>query len=115
MSAQNFDVSQINTGDARKVAWEKEIDLVAPGNSDWLLVPDEVQGLTVTLSFTGGGSGKVQSTTDKVDTVKTGSPVAVDWPLGEVSSSTQDFCLPVTAIRAVQINAGTLKMTARAQ
>jgi hypothetical protein len=115
MAYKEMDVCGENTGDARKVAWEKEVNLVASGNSDWILVPDEVQGLSVTLSFTGGGSGKMQSTTDKLDTVKNGSPVAVDWPLGEVSSNTQDFCLPVTAIRAVQINAGTLKMTARAQ
>jgi hypothetical protein len=115
MGYQNLDVAKINLGDEKKFAWEKQIDLIAPGNSDWLLVPDEVAGLTATLSFTAGGSGKIQTTTDKVDTVKTGSPVAVDWPLGEVSSSTQDFCVPVTAIRAVQINAGTLKMTVRTQ
>lgn len=110
-----MDVCGENTGDARKVAWEKEIDLAAPGNSDWLLIPDEVQGLSVTLSFSGGGSGKVQTTTDVLNTVKTGSPVTVDWPAGEVSSTTQDFCVPVTAIRLVQINAGTAKMTVRCQ
>jgi hypothetical protein len=115
MGYKEMNVCGENTGDPRKVAWESEINLAAPGNSDWILIPDEVQGLSVTLSFAGGGTGKVQTTTDILNTVKSGSPIVVDWPAGEVGVTTQDFCVPVTAIRLVQVNAGTAKMTARCQ
>jgi len=70
----------------------------------------------VTVSFTGGATGKVQTTTDPLGTVKNGTPDPVDWSIGTVASTTQDSLNgAVTAFRAVQESAGTMKMTARAQ
>ena len=46
---------------------------------------------------------------------KSAGITAVDWDAGAVSSTTQDVAYPVTALRLVQIGAGTAKMSVRAQ
>jgi hypothetical protein len=116
MSYKEMNVCSENTGDARKVAWEYEVNLVAPGNGDAIIIPDEIIFISTTMSFTAGGSGKVQVTTDPVAVVKSGSGITwVDSWWGEASDTYCDVYFPVTAIRAVQIDAGTMKMTVRAQ
>jgi hypothetical protein len=110
-----MDVAPIQEGNPQSFAWEKEVDLAAGGNSDSILIPDDVKSFSVTVSFAGGGTGKVQTTTDKVATVKAGTATWVDWDLGVVAATTQDNAQPVTAVRAVQVNPGTMKLTARAQ
>jgi len=107
--------SQILTGRGENRSYEHELNNSSPGNSIWVLIPDKINIISVTLSFTGGGSGKMQTSTDKVDTVKNGSPEYKNWPFGEVSASRQERCDPCTAIRLEQINAGTMKVSVRAQ
>lgn len=97
------------------VAYEIEENLIAASNSDSILIPGGIQNIAVTISFTGGATGKVQTTTDKINTVKNGSPDWVDWDIGVVGATRQDVSVPVTAIRAVQVTPGTMKMTARVQ
>lgn len=95
--------------------YEYEVSLAAVANSDWILIPKDIKNIAYVLSVSGGGKGKVQITTDSVYTVKTGSPVAIDWPAGEVSANTSDSSVPVTAVRLAQTFAGTTKLTIRAQ
>ena len=114
MGWQELQQAQILSGDERMPAWEIEVNLSAAGNSDWYLIPDKVDNISVTVSFTGGATGKVQTCTDKVDVIKNGTPVPVDWPFGLVAITTQKACWPPSGIRAVQVGAGTMKLSIRA-
>ena len=96
-------------------SWEAEINLSAPGNSEWVIIPEKIQKISVTVSFTSGATGKIQTTTAKVNTILNGSPVVIDWPYGVVSTNQSRVCMPVSGMRAVQIGSGTMKMTMRAQ
>ena len=96
-------------------SWEYEINMDTPGNSEWVIIPEKIRLISVTISFQGGASGKMQTSTDKVDTIKTGSPVSIDWPFGEVNTNQTKVCKPCSGIRAVQINTGIVKITLRAQ
>ena len=112
----DMNVAPINRGDAKIVAWEYEDNLAAPGNGYSIIIPDEVQHLSLTASFSGGGTGKVQTTTSTLEVVKTGTNIVwVDWDNGTVAITTQNACYPVTAVRMVQIHAGTMKLEVRAQ
>jgi hypothetical protein len=108
-------LAPIEKGERDTYAWEYEDELESAGDGDSVLIPDDVQSVIVTLIPT-AGTGKIQSTSDKLDTVKNdpGSVTWIDWDLGVVAVPTQDKCDPPTAIR--QVNAtGTTKMTVRAQ
>lgn len=84
-------------------SWEAELNLDAPGNSEWVIIPEKISGISVTVSFTAGATGKMQTTTAKVDTILTGSPVAIDWPFGTVATNQSKVCRPCSGMRAVQI------------
>lgn len=115
MGWKNMDVALVNEGAQNRIAFETEVNLAAAGSSDSIIVPDEVSGISATVEFTGGGTGHVETTTDKVSTVKAGTATWVAWDLGTVSTTKQDYCLPCTAIRATQVHAGAMKMSLRAQ
>lgn len=105
-----------NTGSKENQAQEATLSLSSASNSDWILIPDSVQNICVTVIPGGGASAKVQTTTDPIATVKNGSGItAIDWDAGLVSANTTDIFLPITAIRLVQSGAGTSKITMRAQ
>jgi len=106
------------TGSHRHFAYEAEISLSGAGSSDWILVPrnNKIDTLTITLSVTNGGQGKIQTTTSLLDTVKNGTPIVIDWPSGTVTADTADTANPPTAFRLVQTNAvGETKLNARGQ
>lgn len=115
MGWENMEVAQINTGYQRQVAFEKEINLTGVSVSNWIIIPDQIQKIDVTISFSGGATGKIQTSTDKVNVVKTGSPVLIDWPFGTVSENIARACKPVTAMRGVQETSGDMKLTMRTQ
>ena len=94
--------------------FEGSLSLSGAGNSNWIVIPNGVQTIAVTVTPT-TATAKVQTTTDTIATLEASGEVAVDWDAGEVSSSTQDVCSPVTAIRLVQVGAGSSIMTVRAQ
>lgn len=96
-------------------SFEIEINLTSAGNSEWIIIPEKIRFISVTVSFTGGATGKIQTTTDKVDTIRNGSPIAIDWRFGEVTNNRTEVCKPVSGLRAVQIESGTMKVTIRAQ
>ena len=100
---------------ADDIGWEYERETVLPGNSDPVLIPTTVQTISVTVSFTSGASGKIQTTTDNISIVEAGSAIFVDWPDGEVSVTTQKSAYPVTAIKIVMVLPGIMKTTIRAQ
>lgn len=95
-------------------SYEKEVNLNSAGNSDWIAIPERIRHISVTVSFV-GATGKIQTTTDPVDTIRNGTPVAIDWPFGIVSTNQTNVCKPCSGIRAVQVGAGTMKITLRAQ
>ena len=107
--------AQVQDGGEKGRAFEETSELAAAGNGDWILVPDDIRQLVITVVPT-TATAKVQTTTDPIAVVKSGTGItAVDWDAGAVSSTTQDVAYPVTALRLVQIGAGTAKMSVRAQ
>lgn len=96
-----------------KYNYEYEINLNSASTSDWVLIPFGVEKLSCTLSVSGGASAKVQASTDNVQTIKSGTPIAIDWSLGVVSVTTQDAVEKITAIRLVQTQNGSSKLTIR--
>lgn len=119
MGFKEFNVVPINTGSQRQAAWQAKTLLNKSENGDWCLIPDNVNSVQVTVSFTNGASGKVQATTDLVEDIKNENDIIpVDWIWGEVEETLQDTCKPPSALRAVMIqngNSGTMKMTLRGQ
>ena len=102
-------------GRDRKFAYEQEISLDGVGDSDWILIPEDVNSVAVTLIVAGGGKGKVQATTNNIADVIADNATGVDWDFGEVDTNTQDVGFPPTAIRLVQTFAGTVSLKVRAQ
>lgn len=113
LKKMNTSQTGYSIGQAR--SWEDEINLDSPGESEWIIIPEKINIITVTISFSAGASGKVQISTDKIDTIENGIPIAVDWPFGVVSTNQSKSCRPVAGMRAVQVGTGTMKMTLRAQ
>ena len=91
-------------------------ELSAPGNGAWIFIPAGAKAVVCTMSFPGGGSGKVQTTTDPVLDVKddVAGITAADWVDGTVMVTTSNVCAPVTAIRQVNVS-GNSKLTIRVQ
>jgi len=106
MAYKNMSKGYLRLGASRKNEFDET--LAAPGNGDWVLVPTKAQGVNVAF-ITSGGSGKIQYTHDKIETVKTGSPVAFDWDLGQQTENADDVLHNVTAIRLVNVS-GTVRM-----
>lgn len=111
------DPINICAGNNNLNAYEVELNLISPGNSPWVLIPEDVASISVTISFSDGGRGKIQTTTDIIRRVKEDNgTIPVDWALGVVNDTIQDAVVPVTAIRVVQTSStGTTKLTMRAQ
>lgn len=95
--------------------WEYQDVLSTASNGDTVIIPENIKNISATLEIT-SGSGKIQTTTSLLNDVinNPGSVVWVDWDMGVISTTEQDSCLPVTAIRQVNVS-GTTKMILRAQ
>jgi len=115
MAYLKMNIVPLNTQDAIKRAFELTEELSAPGNGDWILVPDEVQNISVTAQGAGGATARVETTTSSYADVLDDVAVAVIWANGEVTDATSDSAFPCTAIRLVQTGAGTAKLSVRAQ
>ena len=107
MGWKNMEVSPVSPGEIVQFSYEYEVLLEAVGISDWILIPRGVRDIVVHVFFTGDCSGQLETTLDKVDTVKNGSPFTRTWPRGQTWDNTQDSCFAVTAMRSRQITAGT--------
>lgn len=99
----------------RNIAWEYDSgDVSSSGNGDAVIIPIGVKQIVVSLEID-TGEGKIQTTTNKVtDVISDTDVVWVDWDDGSVTSTTQDSCSPVTAIRMIN-TLGTTRMMLRAQ
>lgn len=115
MGTKEMDVADVKDGGLKSFAFEYEENLSSPGNGESLLIPDDIASIVVTVSFSGGASGRVEATSDKLQTVKDDLSKWVSWVSGDVSITTQDVAYPPTSLRMVQLSAGTMKMTVRAQ
>lgn len=94
--------------------FEYEETLDSAGNGNSVLIPDVVRNIGVTLQVL-SGTGKIQTTTNKVqDVIDDNNVVWVDWDSGVVSTTTQDSCSPVTALRMVNVS-GEQRLLMRAQ
>jgi predicted Rossmann-fold nucleotide-binding protein len=95
-------------------AYEKTVELAAGGSSPAIIIPQDVTNISISLVYTGGGTGSVEVSNDSVYTVKEGTPT---WISQAVVGGTNVLIniAPPTAIRATQVNAGTMKMAVRAQ
>jgi len=115
MQVVNTKVGRPRDGGTLLNAFEAEASLVGISISDYVLIPSEVNSISVTVSFTGGATGYVEATTDIIDKVVAETATWLIWNQGEVSVTTQDSAYPPSAIRAIQSGAGTMKMSVRAQ
>ena len=87
---------------------ESLVAMAAAG--DFFLIPAEFNSLSVTLGVT-GGSGRVETTTNKVADVESDTNVVwVPWDAGDVVATTQDVAARPTAIRQVNISGTTRLM-----
>jgi hypothetical protein len=99
-----------------KTAFEATDTLVAGGDGVSILIPAGISAISVQVTMSGGGTCNVQTTTDPVATVKSGSGITwVAWDKGTVSSTAQAVCAPVTALKLVQVHAGACALSVRAQ
>jgi len=111
----NMDVAPVQEGGAKEYAFEKTISLSSATSTDSILIPDDVQNISVTASAS-GTTITVYSTTDTVATVKSGSGITwVAWNAGAIATATGTVYSPVTAIKATQAGAGSSKIMIRAQ
>lgn len=88
-------------------------EIVATGNGNPILIPTQVQYISVALIVT-TGSGKIQTTVSTKADVEADNALWFDWSAGVVSENTADVARPVTAIRQVNIT-GKTQLFMRAQ
>jgi len=115
MAVVDMDKVEGLVGEYDEVVYEKELSLSSVTTSDWVRIPAGIEYIALTLSVGGGGKGKVEYSTDRVSVINSGSPIVMEWPAGEVDVNTSDALRAVTAVRLNQTNAGTAKLTMRAQ
>jgi len=104
--------NQINA-EKDEYSFEYSGALGSAGPGPWVLIPNGVDNISVTLSIS-TGAGKVQISNDLDDIIRNNTPVAVDWPLGVVTETVEDACNPPSAIRQVNVS-GTTVLQMRAQ
>ena len=115
MAYSEMSVAPALQNNARKFAFEYSETLVAPGNGTSILVPAGVATVSVQVDFSNNGTGKVQTTVSSVAIVKAGTAIWGDWDAGTVSTHYEDVCVPVTAVRLVQVGTGSATISVRAQ
>jgi len=97
-------VTEPSVGRDRKFAYEQEVSLAAVGNSDWILIPEDVNSVAVSL-FVSDCEATVEATTDSIRAVLADTAEGLEWDLGRVRGSAQNMAYPVTAVRMVLTDA----------
>jgi len=96
-------------------AWEYTEEIAAGQNGKWLEFPNGCRGAMVEIEIAGSGEGYVEATGQLLnERVRAGSATGKPWDQGTVSGTTQDYVVPVTAIRGVNIS-GTIRLNVRLQ
>ncbi len=93
-------VTEPSVGRDRKFAYEQEVSLASVGNSDWILMPEDVSSVAVTL-FVSDCEATVEATTDAIADVLDDTAEGLEWDLGRVRGSVQNRACPVTAVRMI--------------
>lgn len=83
------------------------------GNGKWLEFPNGIKGAMVELEIT-SGVGYVEATGSALSRVRDNTAVGIQWDQGQVSGTAQDYVVPVTAIRLVNVS-GSVRMNVRLQ
>jgi hypothetical protein len=94
-------------------AFEYEETISSPGNGEWVEFPNGVNGAAVELEIA-TGEGRVEATLDSLSEVQAGTANGIAWDFGNVTGTTQDWVVPVTALRGVNIS-GIVKIKVRMQ
>lgn len=104
-----------NTGRDRKFAYEYSVSLSAPGVSAWVLIPEDVNYVDVSIMTE--IEAYAESTNELLRNVQedSGSIVGEKWSRGTVYGNSTDRSTPVTAVRLVQVGVGSCKMLVRSQ
>lgn len=105
----------INTQNSVVRAFEYKQELAAAGNGDWILIPDEIQNISVVAQGAGGATARVETTVSTYADVLDDVAIGIAWTAGEITVATTDVALPCTAIRLVQTGAGTSLLSVRVQ
>ncbi len=94
-------------GERNELVWEAQQTLAAASNGSAIIMPRGLNGASVTAT-TDGAQVSVETTTNKASDVEQelASVVWTIWDDGVVTVNTQDYVLPVTALRLVQGDAG---------
>ena len=103
-------------------SFKQEIEQSGGGDTigGWIIPPlfdgvgNRLTRLLYTISPVGAGVGRVETTTELEDEIKSNSPniIAVSWPQGNVNIITQDDSVPVTAFR-LAVQSGKMRLTVR--
>ena len=79
-----------------------------------IMIPGDCSIITVALVNVLEGSAKIQASISSYNEVVDGDGIWTDWDYGTVSSTTQAFCMPPTALRVV-VSSGSWTVSMRAQ
>jgi hypothetical protein len=94
-------------------AWEYKDELSSSGNGDSVIIPVNVANIAISYEVD-SGEGKIQYTMSTIEEIEAGSALWHNWDSGDVTSNSEEFFKPVSAVR--QVNAsGTTTMRIRAQ
>ena len=106
-------VSLRPNGRDKKFAYEFVSELDAIGNGDWVLIPEDVNLIAVTLEVFDNVRAKIQATTDTIANIQTDVAIGIDWDIGETFVDQQDLCEGASAVRLIQNTTGNCKMSVR--
>jgi|GEM_PF-2850459 len=95
-------------------SFEYSEELKSPGNGKWLEFPAGVIGAAIEIEVPASGEGYAEATIAPLSRVRDNSAIGTQWDKGSVTGTTQDYVIPVTAVRGVNVS-GTIKINVRMQ
>ena len=109
-------VDPTQEGGEKEFAFEYSESLAGAGSTKDVLIPDDIQSVSISAEGASGATVIVYSTVDPISVVKSGTGVTwLAWSAGSISVATGAVFNPVTAIRMTQTGTGTSKLSMRVQ
>ena len=96
-----------------ETAWEYQQSLTGASTGEWIAFPIGADSLSLILQII-SGTGRLEYTTDSIDSVIANTAIAQNWDAGNVAVTTSNVVFPISAWRAVCVS-GSLKAMGRAQ
>ena len=107
-------IADYKLGQTDNIGYEYDTgDVASAGNGDSIIIPDNVQSISLVLEVT-AGSGSVEWTLNTVANVLAETAVWHSWDAQTVVTTLSDVFYPCTAIRMVNAS-GTTRLKVRAQ